>query len=114
MAFASLCAEHRVRDRMQLLGISTTIIAKLAGIPQTRVSLAMRELQDFSEADAETLLTLTAKLVEISDAFAPLPLDMSHPEKIRALLRHMETSAISLADIRGIVATVFGNTIVSP
>jgi hypothetical protein len=107
MTFATLDSRNRVRGRLQDLGMSAIALAKLSGIPASRINLGLRNLADWSPADQNCLLDLTIRLQEIRDAFAPLPLSMGDPEQLRNLLDHVDRNNITPADIRELVQTIF-------
>jgi hypothetical protein len=107
MSFAALSAESRIKSRLQDLNMSAVALAKLAGIPASRLNLGLNNLREFSISDAERLLGLTKTLQECRDAFAPLPLSTKDPEQLRNLLDHMEHNNITPADIRQIVQRIF-------
>ena len=108
MSFAALSPETRIKNRLQDLGMSAVALAKLAGIPPSRLNLGLNNLKEFSIPDAEKLLLLTQTLQECVDAFQPLGLDMTNPEQLRGLLDQMQRNSITPAHIRQIVARVFG------
>ena len=110
MALPTFSAEAIIRDRCALLDISTTFLSALAGIPQSRLSLAFsgtRPLSGGISGDAEALMALTAQLVELADALAPVPLAMNDPGKIRLLLDEMKTLGITAQDVRTAISGVF-------
>ena len=107
MSFAGLSAESRIKSRLRDLEMSAIVLAKLAGIPASRLNLGLNNLKEFSTPDAEKLLDLTKRLQEIRDAFAPLPLAMNESEVLRGLLHQMDRNGVTAADIKQIVAQIF-------
>jgi len=88
MSNATLSAENRIRERMQSLGISAAFLAAISGVEATRLSLAFRGIRDLPNEDAMKLLTLTADLVELSEAVKPLALPDDVPGMLR-VLKHL-------------------------
>ena len=107
MVFGSLSPENRINDRLRDLGASAIFLAILANIPASRFNLGLKNIKRFSQTDAELLLDLTRRLVEIRDAFRPLCLAMTDPEATRLLLDEMKTKNISADDIRQTVTSLF-------
>ena len=105
--FATLSAENRVRDRLQSLGATANFLAALSGIPATRISLATRGIQELRSEHATLLLELTARLIDIADAFRPLPISLVNPTEVRALLDHMDANNLTPESIRQIVTAIF-------
>src|SRR5229473_7843556 len=73
-ALPTFSAEAIVRDRIALLDTSASFLAALAGIPQSRLSLALNGTRSLGAEDGERLKALTIKLIELRDACGIFPL----------------------------------------
>lgn len=83
-------------------------LAKLAGIPNSRIAAALKDRDGkFTLQDEGILLPLTQRLVEIFDALDPLRLDMSDAAQLRYLLDRMEKTGVTAEDIRIGIARIF-------
>jgi len=78
-----------------------------AGIPPTRLNLALRKLKPLSQSDAGLLLDLSARLVQLRDSLSPIPLGLDDPKQVRSLLDQMDAQGLTEEDIRKMVAAVF-------
>jgi hypothetical protein len=105
--FATLSAENRIESRLQELGCSAIFLCTLAGIPPTRLNLALRKMKPLSQRDAEVLLDLSNRLVQLRDALSPIPLGLDDPVKVRGLLDQMESRGLTAEDIRKSVQMLF-------
>ena len=89
----ALAAEVRIQDRLNELKTTAAFLCKLDGrIGTTRLNRALRGLQDLENADAVRLLALTQKLIDLRDAFAPLPISWENPTDVRYLLENLTAS----------------------
>jgi hypothetical protein len=89
----ALAAETRIKDRLNELQTTTAFLAALDGkISNTRLSDALRGLRDLENEQALRLLTLTQKMIEVRDAFAPVPLAWSKPNDVRWMLDNLTAS----------------------
>jgi hypothetical protein len=89
----ALAAEVRIQDRLDELKTTAAFLCKLDGyIGTTRLNRALRGLQDLENSDAIRLLTLTQRLVDLRDAFAPVPVSWENPIDIRWMLENLTAS----------------------
>jgi hypothetical protein len=89
----ALAAEVRIQDRLDELKTTAAFLCKLDGhIGTTRLNRALRGLQDLENSDAIRLLTLTQRLVDLRDAFAPVPVSWENPTDIRWMLENLTAS----------------------
>jgi hypothetical protein len=107
MSYAAYSTEQVVRDRMSQLGISAVALARVAGVPPSRLNLVLTNVKDFSPEDAALFRKLTSTLVEIQDAFAPLGLNFNDPKMVQTLLTKMKESEVTSADIAALVRKLF-------
>ncbi len=86
----ALGAETRIKDRLNELQTTTSFLAALDGrISNSRLSEALRGLRDLENADATRLLALTQRMIELRDAFAPVPISWRTPTDVRWMLDNL-------------------------
>jgi len=101
--YTSLSVESRIESRLRELRTTVSFLAALDGISNTRLNQALRGHRPLETTDGIRLNDLTLRLVELRDAFAPLPISFSNPEEIRGLLTVTKTPE----EIREIVSKLF-------
>jgi hypothetical protein len=106
-ALPTFSAEAIVRDRIGLLETSTSFIAALAQIPQSRLSLAFSGTRPLSRQDGVTLKALTARLLELRDAFGVVPLAFDNADRIRRLLACLDKQNITAEVVRQRISDLF-------
>jgi hypothetical protein len=90
MALAILAAEVRIQDRLSELGTTAQFLSALDGrISNSRLSQALRGLKDLENSDAERLLALTKRMVELRECFSPVPIAWKNPVDIQYLLDNL-------------------------
>jgi hypothetical protein len=107
-ALPSLSDEAIVRDRIAMLETSTTFIAALARIPQSRLSLAFSGNRALSREDGELLKDLTARLLQLKAACGIIPLSLNNAERVRHLLNRMEERNITAAQVKTVIDGLLG------
>src|SRR5438034_517090 len=89
----ALAAETRIKDRLNELQTTTAFLAALDGrISNTRLSDALRGLRDLENEQALRLLALTQKMIDLRDAFAPVPISWRNPTDVRWMLENLTAS----------------------
>jgi hypothetical protein len=102
---ASLAAEVRIQERLDQLGASVSFLSALDGrISNSRLNQALRGLKDLELNDAQRILALTARLIELRDAFAPVPISWDRPRDTRWLLENLTATT---EEIRKTILTLF-------
>jgi hypothetical protein len=109
-ALPTLSMEKQIEDRRLLLNCSAAFLCALAGIPASRLSYALRGLRPLPNVDGKKLMNLTYHLLEIKEAFSPLPIALVNVDEVRKLLNVMDRKQMTPDDIRRIVANVFEGT----
>jgi len=104
--FTSLSAESRINARLQELDCSVIFICATAGIPATRLNQALRGLKPLSHQDAQLLLDLTQRLVQLRDSLSPVPLGLNDPKQVRSLLGLMDERNIGPEQVKTMVDAV--------
>ena len=102
--------ELKIADRLNELDCTSGFIAALYGLSHSRVASALRGDSPFRREDADGLLNLTQKLIELRDSVAPIPLRLSNATEIRTLLDKMKREYIESADIRRALDTIFNSS----
>src|SRR6266478_2595272 len=108
-ALPTFSAEAIVRDRIALLDTSASFLAALAGIPQSRLSLALNGTRSLGAEEGERLKDLTVKLIELRDACGIFPLALHNAKAVRRLLDRMDERSITPEQVRDAVQVLFGN-----
>lgn len=85
--YTSLSVESRIESRLRELRTTVSFLAALDGISNTRLNQALRGHRPLDATDGVRLNALTLRLVELADAFRPLPISFSNPEEVRGLLK---------------------------
>jgi hypothetical protein len=106
-ALPTYSAENIVREHLNELETNVSFLAALAGIPQSRLSLAFSGTRSLSAEDGTLLTHLTAKLIDLRRAFGIIPLELKNAAKVRALLTAMEKSNVTDIDISTAVEKLF-------
>jgi hypothetical protein len=83
---ALLSAENRIREHLARLNCTAGFLSQLAQIPASRLSEASRGVRPLSNDDAELLEGLLKELDALVEAFQPIPIQLTNPQQIRALL----------------------------
>jgi hypothetical protein len=96
-----------VRDRIALLETTTSFIAALAGIPQSRLPLAFSGTRALSREDGELLKALTARLLELRDALEPIPLALDNAGRMRVLLSGLDRHQITPEMVKEKISELF-------
>jgi hypothetical protein len=99
--------ENILRDRLGLLNCSTSFLAALAGVPQSRLSLAFNGTRSLDRDDANRLKELTAQLLELVEAFKPVPLALQNPAEVQLLLSALHKNSVGVAEVRQKIAELF-------
>jgi hypothetical protein len=89
----TLAAENRISVRLNELRTTETFLCRLDGrIGTTRLNKALRGLQDLDNEQARRLLALTQRLLDLRDAFAPLPISWENPADVKYMLDNLTSS----------------------
>ncbi len=102
-----LSAEARIASRLRDLGASLIFLSVLADMPPTRLSFGLRGLKPLSNSDAEKLLNLTQRLVELRDAMLPIPIALTQPAVVEAFLERLDQKGLGPEEIRALVQKIF-------
>ncbi len=102
-----LSAEARIASRLRDLGASVIFLSVLADMPPTRLSFGLRGLKPLSNSDAEKLLNLTQRLVELRDAMLPIPIALTQPAVVEAFLERLDQKGLGPEEIRALVQKIF-------
>lgn len=109
MAFlASHSSENLIRERLLRLNATNDFLASLSNIPASRLSAAWRGTKPLDGATAERLLALTAQLEALVAALKPVPVAMTNPAVVRALLDCIRINDIATEKISETMAKLFG------
>jgi hypothetical protein len=109
-ALPTYSAENIVREHLNELETNVSFLAALAGIPQSRLSLAFSGTRCLTAEDGILLTRLTAKLIDLRRAFGIIPLELKNAAKVRALLTVMEKKEITTDQIQNSVDGLFGGS----
>jgi hypothetical protein len=102
--------EAIVRDRISLLETSTSFIAALSGIPQSRLSLAFSGTRALSAEDGHLLKVLTARLWDLKEALEPIPLALNNADRVRRLLAAIDRHDLTTEQIKASMSLLFGGS----
>ncbi len=86
MPFAKLSSENLIKEHLARLNCSADFLAGLAGIPPSRLSQAFRGIKPLTNEDSVCLDHVLTELDELVEAFRPVPVALTNPQQIRALL----------------------------
>lgn len=98
----------RVRERLDSLGMSATVLAKIVGVTPSAMNQAMRgviNLDGENEAEAAEVSLL---LVVLAGAMAPVRLPITEPDALRTIIDFVRTHDISADKVRKNISEIFG------
>ncbi len=109
IALPTFSAEAIVRERIASLDTSASFLAALAGIPQSRLSLALNGTRSLGAEDGEKLKEITARLIDLREACGVFPLALHNAKAVRRLLDRMEERDITTSMVREKIVELFGD-----
>lgn len=104
---ATFSNENRLRGCLLELNCSGTFLAALAGMSQSKLSQCLSGVRTLSEEDASYLLGLTERLMALRQAFGIVPLELSNPKSVRALLDVMDEKGITTEQVAEAIRNLF-------